>query len=378
MEDISFKVLWIDDEHEGLSGLKAQASLAGIQLVPYKSLNAGLKELEKNAKLYDGVLLDAKIFEDEENVPGTEDTKYIFRANERILQLDKKFKIFVLTGQAELFEDPSFNHVFKNVYPKGNREARKRLFADIKEAARNQENYQIKNKYKSVFKICNENCLKNGHFNRLIEIIKSLDNPDNNFSRLRKVYESLFRRLSELHILPQNFTKKEKWISGASWFLSEKHNDYIFLEKGFIHPLIANTLHSTLLIMQDGCHYEGVLELEVSKFTEENNTGYTYNSTIYGFLEVLSYFAELMEENQDKDINSKRWEKKPENKVSIKGVVSRDADNNYFLNDCVFPYKKAESEKLDGRKVEITIITKNINERTHQYPNFAKEYKLLN
>ena len=60
MEEKFYKVLWIDDEHEGMSGFKGDAKVNGIQLVPYKSLNKGVSELKKNYQIYDGVLLDAK------------------------------------------------------------------------------------------------------------------------------------------------------------------------------------------------------------------------------------------------------------------------------------------------------------------------------
>ena len=55
-----------------------------------------MAELERNSILYDGVLLDAKFFEKEDDFPDTEDTDYVHRAKERILQLPKKFDIHIL------------------------------------------------------------------------------------------------------------------------------------------------------------------------------------------------------------------------------------------------------------------------------------------
>ena len=68
MEDVNYKILWIDDEHEKLSSTKGRAKRNGIQLIPFKSLNSGMEELEKNYPTYDGVLLDAKFFENEKDV----------------------------------------------------------------------------------------------------------------------------------------------------------------------------------------------------------------------------------------------------------------------------------------------------------------------
>jgi len=58
MEDKYFNILWIDDEHEGMSGFKGDAKFNGIHLIAFKSLNKGISELKKNYPMYDGVLLD--------------------------------------------------------------------------------------------------------------------------------------------------------------------------------------------------------------------------------------------------------------------------------------------------------------------------------
>ena len=118
MEDTFYNILWIDDEHETLSGTKGRAKRNGINLIPFKSLNGGMSELERNYPFYDGVLLDAMIFEYEDDVKGSEDTYNVHRAKEQLLQLKKKFEIFVLTGQAEAYEDKTFKKAFTKVYKK--------------------------------------------------------------------------------------------------------------------------------------------------------------------------------------------------------------------------------------------------------------------
>ena len=75
-------------------------------------------ELKKNYPIYDGVLLDAKFFENEDDIKGSEDTDNVHRAKEELLLLPKKFEVFVFTGQAEAYEDKTFNKAFKKVYKK--------------------------------------------------------------------------------------------------------------------------------------------------------------------------------------------------------------------------------------------------------------------
>ena len=156
MEDIFYNILWIDDEHETLTGTKGRAKRNGINLIPFKSLNSGMDELERNYPFYDGVLLDAKFFENEDDVKGTEDTYNVHRAKERLLLLKKKFEVFVLTGQAEAYEDKTFKKAFTKVYKKGSDEEIDRLFSDIKGAAATQEDTQIRHSYKRVFDVCTE------------------------------------------------------------------------------------------------------------------------------------------------------------------------------------------------------------------------------
>ena len=52
MEEKFYRVLWIDDEHEGMSGFKGDAKVNGIQFIPYKSLDKGITELKKNYLKY--------------------------------------------------------------------------------------------------------------------------------------------------------------------------------------------------------------------------------------------------------------------------------------------------------------------------------------
>src|SRR5690606_18643107 len=156
MEELFYNILWIDDEHETLTGTKGRAKRNGINLIPFKSLNSGMDELERNYPFYDGVLLDAKFFENEDDIKGTEDTYNVHRAKEQLLQLKKKFEIFVLTGQAEAYEDKTFKKSFTKVYKKGSDDEIDRLFVDIIKAASSQTDTQLRHSYRRVFDVCTE------------------------------------------------------------------------------------------------------------------------------------------------------------------------------------------------------------------------------
>lgn len=383
MEDIVYNILWIDDDHETLTGTKGRAKRNGIQLFPFKSLNAGMSELEQNYHFYDGVLLDAKFLENEDDVKGSEDTENIHRAKEQLLQLKKKFEIFVLTGQAEAYEDTTFNKAFKKVYKKGSDEDIERLFVDIKSAAANQQDTQIRLQNATLFKAFDSSPNLKKHYPNLLEIIKGLDKFQD-FNLIRKILESLFVALAELNIIPETFTDEQGWINGTAVFLSKRHKDYVFNED-IIHPLVAQSLYQVLQIVQDASHNEGTLKLQVDAFTKIQNTGYFYKSTVYGFLEVFSYLGEFMKNNQDKEQNKKRWQKKETTIFKTEsdwrtGSVTRIAENGWGTFICA---EKGDSISIhpNGVKNNKLAENQNIQVRVEQSPDgqklHIKEIKLV-
>lgn len=238
MEDIFYNILWIDDEHETLTGTKGRAKRNGINLIAFKSLNNGMDELERNYPFYDGVLLDAKFFENEDDVKGTEDTYNVHRAKERLLQLKKKFKVFVLTGQAEAYEDNTFKKAFTKVYKKGSDEEIDRLFSDIKVAAATQEDTQIRHSYKRVFDVCTERYIGELASQDILNLLKVNDetNIDHHFNTIRKVVEDLFIAFNKFNLLPAEFVTPGVALNESSKFLAGKGSDgSLFSEKGYQH-----------------------------------------------------------------------------------------------------------------------------------------------
>lgn len=302
MEDIFYNILWIDDEHETLSGTKGRAKRNGINLIPFKSLNSGMDELERNYPFYDGVLLDAKFFENEEDVKGSEDTYNVHRAKERLLQLKKKFEVFILTGQAEAYEDKTFKKAFTKVYKKGSDDEIDRLFSDIKIAAATQEDTQIRHCYKRVFDICTEKYIGELAGQDILNLLKVNDetNIDNNFNAIRKIVEDLFTAFSKYRLLPIEFITPGVALNESSKFLAGKSADgSLFTEKGYQHleethlPLqIAFYLRSILSVTQAGSHRSGI-DLHVKTI----KTPYLLKSVFYQLLDVLAWFKMYVDSN---------------------------------------------------------------------------------
>jgi len=203
-----YNVLWIDDQHESLAAVHKTATDFDIQLWPYKSMNGGSKELEENLSKYDAVLLDAKFFENEDDLPGTEDTKWVHQTKDRIRDLDKTLSYFVLTGQAKTYASPEFNNAFPHVFNKGIDEDEDALFKMLVNACQNREITQLKHKYNECFEVFNQGTIEVKYQPLLIDILSSLENQDfrkKNFSVMRDLFEASLHGLINIRCIPNSF-----------------------------------------------------------------------------------------------------------------------------------------------------------------------------
>jgi len=306
MEDIIYNILWIDDEHESLSGTKGRAKRNGIRLIPFKSLNSGMSELEKNSSFYDGVLLDAKFFENEDDVNGSEDTYNVHRAKERLLMLKKKFDVFILTGQAEAYEDKTFKKAFTKVYKKGSDSEIDRLFTDIKIAAENQEDTQIRHNFNRVFEVCTEKYIGEFAGQDILNLLKvnndlSIEDP---FNTIRKIVEDLFMSFSKFRLLPLEFVTPGVALNESSKFLTGKAADGTpFIERRFRHleethlpSHIASSLRSLLSITQSGSHRSSI-DLHVKTI----KTLYLFKSMLFQLFDILTWFKAYVDSDPMKE-----------------------------------------------------------------------------
>uniref|UniRef100_UPI00404743A5 hypothetical protein n=1 Tax=Algoriphagus sp. TaxID=1872435 RepID=UPI00404743A5 len=303
MEDIFYNILWIDDEHEMLAPTKGRAKRNGINLIPFKSLNGGMSELERNYPFYDGVLLDAKFFENEDDVKGAEDTYNVHRANERLLQLKKKFEVFVFTGQAEAYADKTFKKAFPKVYKKGSDEETDRLFVDIKKAAISQEDTQLRHLYKRVFDVCSEKYVGEYAGQDILNLLKVQDesNIDNHFNAIRKIIEDLFSAFHKFNLLPTEFVTPNVALNQSSIFLAgQEQNDktdprykqHCHLEETHLPVQIVYYLKNILAVTQSGSHRS-----YIDHHVQLVKTPFLLRSVFFQLLDVLVWFRIYVDSN---------------------------------------------------------------------------------
>lgn len=303
MEKINYNILWIDDEHETLGGTKGRAKRNGINLIAFKSLNGGMSELERNYPFYDGVLLDAKFFENENDQKGSEDTYNVHRAKEQLLQLKKKFEVFVLTGQAEAYEDKTFKKAFTKVYKKGSDEEIDRLFSDIKEAAASQHDTQLRHAYNRVFDVCTEKYIGEYAGQDILNLLKveNESNIDNHFNAIRKIVEDLFSSFHKFNLLPSEFVSPNVALNQSSIFLSGQEQyertDTVYklhkhLEETHLPSQIAYYLRSILSVTQAGSHRSNI-----DQHVRTVKTPFLLKSVFFQLLDVLVWFKMYVDSN---------------------------------------------------------------------------------
>lgn len=387
MSNKVYNILWVDDEHEGMPAFKRLAFDYDLKLVPYKSLEAGMAELEKNLVLYDGVLLDAKFFEKEDDIPDTEDTDYVHRAKERILQLPKKFDLHILTGQAEAFDSNDFKKAFKKVFKKGISDDEDALFNSLKITAEGQLDFQIRHEYKRVFEVSDDKYLGSKINEPLINLLKQaivtndFELTKDSLLPLRKIIENSFDRLFELGLIPEEIYKAG--LNPTVKFLcNNKNNSGYSITKDFMHPSIAYFFNNLVFITQDSQHDKKGLKLNIDEYITNIKSPYLFKSLVFQLLDYLIWLKQFIDENPNPEVNTNLWGK--ENVVEIEiaesdliGELQQDKNRNYHFGKFIFSYNTMHNNYNIGDRLEITKSIENDKPTKDSYPFFVTNFKKI-
>lgn len=388
-----YNILWIDDEHDSpmLSALQNTAIDNDVKLYGFRSL-AGIDELEQNYSFYDGILLDAKFYEKEDDQLDSEDTEHIHRAKERILALQKKFKIFVLTGEKEAFDNQTFCKAFKNVYQKGTEETLENLFPDMIAAAIEQVDTQIRSDYGTFFKYFIPEKYGMDSYVSIMEILKlvksgtTVSNDLDYYTRLRAIVEICYRNLNHVGILHDdcipggkvNLYESLKFISGADTkYITAKctkRHVPVLIEDCFRR--ITNTV-GAVAHTSDGDENKRNIE-DLRKYVK--SPYYLYSLT-YSLMDAVIWTETYIRQNPDLEANRSYWQTidstTPVQRVSIGGLIEQDGLNNYHCEGVLLNYNYVKNNNFNvGDEIEILAIDQNSNSRNNDcYKTFAVKFK---
>ncbi len=334
-----FKILWVDDEYYKQEAFIDYAYLRGLKLCPFKSFKDGINEIERHFEEYQGIILDAKAYNESENEVAS--AEGLPKAINKLHEMRPKggIPIYVFTGQPDLFSSDIFEMMLGDVkcYKKGLEIDL--LLDDVLKNAQNLAEIQIRNKYLRVFEACTEKYIGESAAYTLIEAIKSIE-VDNSpisykdsFNPLRKLTEVLFSKLNSLKIIPDEISNGAGWINKSSLFLAGKH-DRFSIKEGVIHPVIISSIYSFLQITQDASHeIPEKLNLKVGQYVDEMKTPYLYQSTLYQLFDILIWFKHFIDDHPDPEQNKKLWseivQKSPPDEIWIQGEVLHIASNGW-------------------------------------------------
>lgn len=380
-----YKVLWFDDNHETLESIKDDAKLNDIILIGFTNAEEGLKELELNLMLYDAVIVDGLFYKTSKQTGDTVDDSALLNVARFLDKVEDKKKIpwFILSGQASFLSE--INRIaqgFKDnkVYSKNFDDDFEQLWNDIKKAADEQEDTQIRHEYQQAFDVCTPDYIGIESQKHLLQILSSIKNPNKvfndelYFTQIRIIIESMFRTANKVGLLHNACLANGKVnLTESSLFLAGLETKYLKVKCAINHfpKLIADAVQSILFITGAASHTidpDMKNNINLIDYRKVINTPYLLYSLTFQLMDVLVWFKEYVDSHSNINENKTHWiELKNE---WIEGIVSRIADNgwgtfqpNSELLPISIPPQMVSDNNLN-EKDEIKVKTKPTNTGT--------------
>jgi hypothetical protein len=369
------KVLWFDDEHESLIKLKREANGIpyNIELVGFKSNEAGMKELKLNYHQYQAVLLDARFYI-KENETGNGDIQALMKTKENLDSFQaKRFKYFVLTGQADLTKENSwFDRVFPIYYDKGDPESLDQLWKDLLKVCEQHDDYQILSEYKSVFNALES--LNKIDPKEIIEVIRNYNTSEekeapHDLGSLRTMLERIIEEYKESGFIPDKVYSNG--LNACVRFIAGEDYNYKYLEE-ILSPYMGKLAMHLNNIVNDGSHEKADLKLKVKEHIKTYNTRYTYRSCVNQLFELILFTDAFFK----KGIQPGLWTVIDDSPKE--GIVGYDG-RNWYCDQYSIHIKMAEKLNLKiGDRIIITQYRPNtIESLKDKYPLFASNLKKI-
>jgi hypothetical protein len=355
-----YKVLWLDDQYkdDAMIQFAIDAENNGLFLEGYQSFEEGFEALEQKLEDFDLILLDGLFFERKEQEAGTEDESGIGSAISRINELRsrKYFPWFVLSGKDKFTKGENTLLIANKAkcFDKTNPTDVINLFEEMKLAASQQKDVQLKYKYRELLVSCSDQLLGADQFPRLFALIKHIESvelltkTEDLLNPLRKILERIFTRMANVCIIPETIISNKGWANGSYRFLANKHEDYMHSSE-IAPPIIVENIYRLLSITHDASHLEGGLKLQVDQYLKTAKTDFFYRSCVYLLFDLLVWFKDFVGNNLDKETNKARWKS---NLTWISGTVIKiDEINGYG------------TFKPENNQEEISILPKMVTDK---------------
>ena len=144
-----YHILWIDDEWKKMDSFIDLCSFQyNIELEPFTTQKAGLDAFAQNPTFYEGIILDAKLLDEDENEVA--DIASLYKAVTKLQTEFKDVPFFISTGQPDLLDARHFESYCRSTYnhryyEKGDDD--EELCSDIIKTIEGKNQRKIMNKY---------------------------------------------------------------------------------------------------------------------------------------------------------------------------------------------------------------------------------------
>jgi hypothetical protein len=293
---MKYKLIWIDDQYTDQIGFITDAEQEEIELVPFKTSKDGMAELERNISLYDGVILDAKVYKDSENEVAKLDGLSASIHKIVALSSSRVIPYFIFSAHPDLLDSETFKAMLngKATYLKNS--DNECLFQDIKAEADGNIETQIRHKNMRVFEIFQKKYLSADVEKQVLDLIKA-DLPKSKnelkgfLTWIRSIHESCLIKLEEIKVIPDaeaSFNVIIRQLSGnksqASGFApttKEYQNDAIENLNKWLYFTCGKYIHN----------------LKDENYKDYMISNYAAESLRSGLLELLLWFKQTVELN---------------------------------------------------------------------------------
>lgn len=382
-----YRVIWFDDEHASLDIIREKAYLNDIDLIGFSNAKEGIEELTLNLKDYDAAIIDGLFFLNAEQSGTPTSDKAFFDVAIQIEKLAsiKKLPWFILSGQTGFTKEKNrYADGLKgnDVFDKLNDGHLERLWSEIKLESNKQVDTQIKHKYARVFKVCTDKYIGNQGANHLLTILKNehldnaFDSPEVYFNPLRKIMDDLFIAFNKYGLLPDVFVSPSVALNESSKFLSGQIERGCQLNGAVFPKVVSDNVRNILGVCQPASHRS-----EIDDFVAQVNTPYLLLSVTYQLLDVLLWFKNFIDNNNNIEANRTLYKKVEAGIESsfTTSIIGQDEKGNYHCGEIIITYKiMNENNYQIGDEIRIIKIANNTNEKTmHLYPKSALQTEKL-
>ncbi len=388
MDTKRYKVLWLDDEYnrEELDHIPRKAKKAGIDLIGFSSATEGVEELERRHAQYDAVILDGLFFEEEGSSGDAVDEAALIAVKNALVALTARtgevLPEFVLSGQPSILSESNSVlrvHKVPRVYDKNNDADFDALWADIKTAADNCLDTQIRHRYQRVFDVCTERYIGATAASELLSILRRendegfVQDASTQINAIRKIVEDLFRACHREGLVPDAFVQGSLKLNETCRFLGGMPQLGFQVRNGIVPRTVADLLDSTLTIAQPASH-----RLHVDEHVRLVHSPYLLYATVYMLLDVLLWFKIFVDERAQLEDDAPLFEAVLAGTVGASlytGALERDGYGNYHCGEYSITPNQIMDRYVIGDMLAISIANENTSMRNrHLYPKFATRF----